>query len=287
MERDGQEEVSGHKKAVQDFFNRNYNWWPDVYDPCLPRGFMSFEMIRRKDLLLELLRNLPVDGKPVRVLECGCGTGAILSELRSLNHHCVGVDMNSEFLRAGQAGCEGPKAGEMPRFLQADIESLPFGDGSFDVVYCVGVLSYLEQDGLAIGEISRVLRPGGVALISVPNLLMVNKVLDPYYYILGLARYIWLRARPGPGPLTEQDFGTTRIRRYRYGQLRRHYRRHGLRETLSVNVSFGPLTLWRRPLLSLETSIGLSERLRRWSLKAPLEGLKLFSNHWITCLQKS
>jgi SAM-dependent methyltransferase len=52
--------------------------------------------------------------------------------------------------------------------LRADIRSLPFDESSFDYVLCAHVLEHVPDDRAAIGELYRVLRPGGTALIQVP-----------------------------------------------------------------------------------------------------------------------
>jgi SAM-dependent methyltransferase len=49
-----------------------------------------------------------------------------------------------------------------------DARALTFGDGSFDVILCSHVLEHIEEDRQAMGEMFRVLRAGGVALICVP-----------------------------------------------------------------------------------------------------------------------
>src|ERR1700730_8400269 len=51
---------------------------------------------------------------------------------------------------------------------QGGAESLPFEDGSFDLVTALDVLEHLDDDALALREIGRVLRPGGCLLMSVP-----------------------------------------------------------------------------------------------------------------------
>lgn len=52
--------------------------------------------------------------------------------------------------------------------VRADLGALPFGDGRFDAVICSHVLEHVEDDGRALGEIARVLAPGGWALLLVP-----------------------------------------------------------------------------------------------------------------------
>jgi SAM-dependent methyltransferase len=60
-------------------------------------------------------------------------------------------------------------------FCRADVEFLPFHNQSFDHVTCLGVLEYLPDYRPALREISRLLRPGGLAVLSVPN------GISPYY----------------------------------------------------------------------------------------------------------
>lgn len=52
--------------------------------------------------------------------------------------------------------------------VQADLTSLPFEDGRFDLIICSHVLEHVQDDGAAMREMHRVLRPGGVALIQAP-----------------------------------------------------------------------------------------------------------------------
>ncbi|HYC83589.1 MAG TPA: methyltransferase domain-containing protein [Chryseosolibacter sp.] len=52
--------------------------------------------------------------------------------------------------------------------VKMDIHRIPFPDGSFDVVLCNHVLEHVDNDLQAMGEIARVLRPGGFAILQVP-----------------------------------------------------------------------------------------------------------------------
>jgi SAM-dependent methyltransferase len=57
-----------------------------------------------------------------------------------------------------------PRKGE----LQLDITRMALGDGAFDAIICSHVLEHVEDDAAAIGELHRVLRPGGWAIVMVP-----------------------------------------------------------------------------------------------------------------------
>ena len=69
-------------------------------------------------------------------------------------------------LKAGHAFGSGS---ERLRGVAADIRTVPFADASFDAIYSMGTIEHFEETERAIEEIARVLRPGGRAIVSVPN----------------------------------------------------------------------------------------------------------------------
>jgi SAM-dependent methyltransferase len=115
---------------------------------------------RRVPILLDYL-DLH-DGE--RVLDCGCGMGFylfVMGRLRRLD--LVGLD--SDVSRLDWAARERVPA----RLVEGDAQRLPFDDGSFDKVLMSEVLEHLPDDRGALAEAHRVLRPGGILAISVPN----------------------------------------------------------------------------------------------------------------------
>lgn len=88
-----------------------------------------------------------------RVLEVGCGTGAILSDIRTNALH--GLDLRLATLR--QARVAAPAAS----LSCADALSLPYLDGCFDITYCHFLLLWVSDPHLALLEMKRVTRPGG------------------------------------------------------------------------------------------------------------------------------
>lgn len=61
-------------------------------------------------------------------------------------------------------------AAHRPRFAAADVRRLPFADSSFDLVYSMGTIEHFPEYRAALDEIRRVMKPGGRAVIGVPNL---------------------------------------------------------------------------------------------------------------------
>jgi SAM-dependent methyltransferase len=98
------------------------------------------------------------------VLDAGCGTGYGTAEISQASK-VVGVDASAEAV--DHARCNFSHAGV--HFLQAVCESLPFADGSFDLVLAFEVIEHLERWQDFLAEARRVLRPAGLLLVSTPN----------------------------------------------------------------------------------------------------------------------
>jgi SAM-dependent methyltransferase len=94
----------------------------------------------------------------LRVLDAGCGNGEYLRALARRPVHVAGCDLSMGMLRT--AAC--------PALLNADVAALPVRDGAFDVVLALHMLYHVPDREAALGELRRVLVPGG-ACIAVTN----------------------------------------------------------------------------------------------------------------------
>ncbi len=103
-----------------------------------------------------------------RVLDVGCAAGHLAELLLERGAHVTGIDRSPVMARLARERC-GHSADGPARFHQADLaDPLDFlPDGSFDLVTASLVLHYLEDWGPPLGELRRVLRPGGALVISV------------------------------------------------------------------------------------------------------------------------
>jgi ubiquinone/menaquinone biosynthesis C-methylase UbiE len=99
------------------------------------------------------------------VLDAGTGTGRLVEELERRGWTAWGVDASPRMLALARART--PQAAD--RLVEAQIEQLPFADERFDAVVSLGVLNYVDDLGVAMGELARVLRPGGRLLFSMGN----------------------------------------------------------------------------------------------------------------------
>jgi hypothetical protein len=93
-----------------------------------------------------------------RVLDAGCGNGAYLRALATQPVRPAGCDLSLGMLRS---------VAHRPLF-NADVAALPVRDGAFDVVLAVHMLYHVPDRSAAVGELRRVLAPGGVC-VAVTN----------------------------------------------------------------------------------------------------------------------
>jgi ubiquinone/menaquinone biosynthesis C-methylase UbiE len=97
-----------------------------------------------------------------KILEIGCGTGAILSDLRGLSSgggaSLYGIDLQAAHLVLARQNA--PQA----RLACADAYTLPYPENSFDAVFCHYVLLWLSDPRRALGEMRRVAAPGSAIL---------------------------------------------------------------------------------------------------------------------------
>lgn len=118
---------------------------------------------RRSKFILE---NLNLKGKE-KILDVGCGRGfylKILSDFK-LGLDLYGVDLNSKYLQIAEKFIKD----ESVNLTKSDICNLPFKDDYFDRIIASEILEHIPDDQRAISELLRVLRPGGIVLITVPN----------------------------------------------------------------------------------------------------------------------
>jgi SAM-dependent methyltransferase len=114
----------------------------------------------RRRIVLDAVRRVSGDGGDLAILDAGCGGGA---ELAALSGRGTRTGMEPSPLSRRAALERG--AGEV---LDATIEDMPFAEGAFDLALALDVLEHVDDDRLALGELRRVVRPGGSLIVTVP-----------------------------------------------------------------------------------------------------------------------
>lgn len=139
--------------------------WRHAYDTqahpdTLPGGirqFNGYRQARLYALLRQSIQQATADWQGWRVLDAGCGSGDTGGFLAAHNS-VTGVDFSRQMLHYAQR--------VYPSVALADVEALPFAAGSFDGLLAVGLWQCLPADTPFLGEVARVLRPGGAAVLG-------------------------------------------------------------------------------------------------------------------------
>lgn len=112
-------------------------------------------------------------GADDRVIDLGCGTGRHVLELSRIPSNIIGADISRTDIRAARYLLEIMRRRNEVRarvhWLQTAGERLPFKDAAFDRVICTETLEHVDDDSVLARELTRVLRPGGILAISVPD----------------------------------------------------------------------------------------------------------------------
>ncbi|MEH3055201.1 MAG: methyltransferase domain-containing protein [Patulibacter minatonensis] len=101
-----------------------------------------------------------------RVLDAGCGWAygtAMLAEAGAIS--AAGVDLAPTVIETAQA-----ELGDAVQLKVGDVRELPYPDAQFDLVVCFEVIEHIEDHPRALDELQRVLAPGGLLVLSSPNL---------------------------------------------------------------------------------------------------------------------
>jgi SAM-dependent methyltransferase len=115
----------------------------------------------RRAVYLGLLRHHLGAARPAAALDLGCGVGGFLGGLATLAGRVFPADLDRESL--GVCRERG-----FPGGVVCDGYSLPYRDGSFELVALFDAIEHIEDDERALTEVARVLAPGGRVVVSVP-----------------------------------------------------------------------------------------------------------------------
>jgi len=111
----------------------------------------------------DLLSDIPDDGK--NLLDLSCKEGDILQSLHARRFTLRGTNFEES----------GPQKNGIPIDYGVDLRKrLPYDDTSFDVILLVEVIEHLSDHQAALGELSRILRTGGVLILTTPNIMRLN-----------------------------------------------------------------------------------------------------------------
>lgn len=126
------------------------------------RKYRAFQAIKR----VEKYRNL----SGLKVLDVGCGYGALLAALSKKGAIPTGIEINEEVIISAKNFI-----GANINIIRGNSEKLPFKNGAFDVVFLFDVIEHVKDPYKSIEECKRVLKPNGILYVE----------FTPYYSLVG------------------------------------------------------------------------------------------------------
>lgn len=154
--------------VVRDYWNHHiHDLEVSRAAPGTPEFFRDLDQYHFEKLhhLLRLVRFDGYQGK--RVLDVGCGAGTDLVRFARGGALVSGVDLSGSAIALARQNFA--QHGLDADLREADGERLPFGDGTFDLVFAHGVVQYTPDPAALVRECRRVLRPGGEAIFQAYN----------------------------------------------------------------------------------------------------------------------
>ena len=131
--------------------------------PCGPDSEYTIE--KRWNFINQNLK-LGINNK-MRILDAGCGYGIYVQKCSAYASEVIGIDIFKEHLNIAKA-----RKKDNTYFILNTAEHLAFKDDSFDAIICIETLEHIPSDEKAVKEFSRILKTGGILIITGPNSLL-------------------------------------------------------------------------------------------------------------------
>jgi ubiquinone/menaquinone biosynthesis C-methylase UbiE len=146
-----------------DVKGRLFDQWPDKYDRWFETPIGALVKKYENELLLDFLQPRPGE----MILDAGCGTGVFTLNILGCGPRITGLDMSQPMLRRAEQKAKGYSF----RCVAGDMQYLPFSDECFDKVVSMTALEFIEDGKGAVKDLFRVVKKGGVVVVTTLNSL--------------------------------------------------------------------------------------------------------------------
>lgn len=254
------------KIKEREYFHRlfsnqsNIDYWESIYGR---QNFSGISLRKRMYQALSWLGNSNLS-KNSKILDVGSGAGMTAKEVANKGYEIFGMDYSYNMIRKAKTVCNVNRKFHIS-FLQGEIESLPFKDSVFDMVLCLGVISYLKSEQKALHEMSRILKPGGTMILSILNKFSLGKCLDIPVLVKRKLQRIAANRIVSWKKRAEFEENHFTLKSYFMPSLRNSLRIVGFKELDCMAVQYGPLTFFGRKIFPMGINMNVTTFLEKFS----------------------
>jgi len=223
-------------------YSPDYFW--NEYMPALGVTDGQFDLnyfdSRHSAMLRFIARHRPAPG---RLIEIGAGAGFFLKAAERAGWSVAGIEISTE-------GVEFATTRLGLEIRRESAEALSFPDASFDVVVMFDVIEHLLDLVAALARVKAVLRPGGLLVVTTPNLHALSRLaLGSEWAVLSPAEHLY--------NFTEASLGLL-LRRAEFGEVafERHFDGLGVYETMNPRYSHAPASVRNRIFSTFVSTAG-------------------------------
>lgn len=157
-----------HVKRIDEKIKSDPGWYANDQIETQYKGPYRVHLKRRRDYLkttiIKWYGGHTLGTKNIQIIDIGCGDGHHLKWIEDIPRaESYGSDYNLLRLRRAK------RSMPFSRLLLMDILDIPFDNNYFDIILCNHVLEHIINDQSALKEIERILSPGGILILGVPN----------------------------------------------------------------------------------------------------------------------
>jgi len=201
------------------YFDKISTTWSDRY-----RGNRHF-----RKRLETALTWLGADSLQLQLLDFGCGSGVLVGELLALGHNVYGVDSSAGMIEQSKQKFEQNPLATLELLTSNDFSG-EYLQRTFDGIFCLGVIEYVDDAELLLKRLASVIKPNGFLVISVPNqgslLRRVEKFIhDRRRFFRYIARFKYLTDKENYLQFQKHQFTRKSLNRLSetYGLVPREY----------------------------------------------------------------
>jgi len=157
-------ELHEQEQLVRSHYNKISDKWGDLYKDEVT--FANYNFIVRRRHVMSLF-----DKVGGRFLDAGCGTGDFIPDLVARQGKVTALDFAEDMIEQSRARMARRRLDKQVTFVVGDVTNLEYDDNFFDAIIGVGLIEYLTDYRAALREFHRVLKPGGIAIVTVPSIV--------------------------------------------------------------------------------------------------------------------